>query len=101
VTVAGRMLRLPAGAKAVRRSNPGGEGAHGGFLTRLTAATDFCEDESPEDDRKVTARVILGSGRYAQRCSRLGWEQASRGEKRQEGTPAATSRRGFAGGSNP
>jgi hypothetical protein len=98
VTVAGRMPCLPVGAKAVRRRNPGGEGAQGGFLTRPAEAADSCEDESPEDDRKVTARVILGSGRYASRCSRLGWEQASRGEKRQEGIPAATSRRGFAGG---
>lgn len=92
------MLRLAASAKAVRRKSPGGEEAPGGFLTRPAKADDFCEDESSEDDRKVTARVILGSGRYASRCSRLGWEQASRKEKRHESKPAATSRWGFAEG---
>jgi len=44
---------------------------------------------------------ILGSGQHAPRYPHLGRGKASQGEKRQEGKPAVTSRRGCVSGTTP
>jgi hypothetical protein len=77
------------GIETMRRRSPGGAGR---FRRRTQANPD--EDESPEDGKGRLA--ILGKGEDAPAATRA----VSAGE-RQEGTPIATSDRGFVPGSKP
>jgi hypothetical protein len=80
--------------------------AHEGQVDRqganrvLVVRTDFHADQGPVDDKR-RGSCILGDAPRAPRLPHLGRGKASRREERQEGMPAATSRRGCVAGTNP